>query len=69
MLKVISNDYYYVAIYDSTKYTEKEVSDYLMEYTVECGSIKKKDEIVIMRKSDWHKLHEMILKDCTPKEI
>lgn len=69
MIKVISDGYYYVTIYDSTKYTEKEINDYLMEYTAEYGSIKKKDGIVIMKKDDWHKLHEMILKDYTPKEV
>ena len=68
MIKVVS-DFYHVAIYDSTKYTEKEANDYLMLYTWEGGSIKKKDGIVIMRKDDWYKLHEMILKDYTPKEI
>lgn len=68
MIRVVSF-YCFVAIYDSTKYTEKEANDYLMEYTVDCGGIKKKDGIVIMRKDDWHKLHEMILKDYTPKEV
>jgi len=69
MIRVISDDCYYVAIYDSTKYTEKEAYDYLWLYIWEGGSIEKKDGIVIMRKDDWHKLHEMILKDYTPKEI
>lgn len=68
MIRVVSF-YCFVAIYDSTKYTEKEVNDYLILYAVDCGGIKKKDGIVIMRKDDWHKLHEMILKDYTPKEV
>ena len=68
MIKVISY-YCFVAIYDSTKYTAEEANDYLMEYVVDCGVIKKKDGIVIMRRDDWYKLHEMILKDYTPKGV
>jgi len=68
MIKVIS-DFHHTAIYDSTKYTEREAHDYLWLYTWEDGNIDKKDKIVIMPKDDWHKLHEMILKDYTLKEI
>ena len=56
-----------VAIYDSKTFTEEEIDKYIKYYIQ--GIIERKDGIIFMLKKDWNILHEMILKDYTPKEI
>ena len=56
-----------VVIYDSETFTEEEIDKYIKYYIQ--GIIERKDGIIFMLKKDWNILHEMILKDYTPKEI